>query len=127
MVLLLLSAAVWARGDKESGELIEPSQAYNMISSGKAVLVDVRDLESYAETHITGALHIPLAEIAAHSRQFEGQPKTVITYCSCPAEQTSLAAADELRNAGVTNVRVLKGGIAGWSAAGLPISTGARP
>ena len=126
-LFLILAAALYAGGNKEVSRLISPEEAFEMIAAGEAVMVDVRALGSYAESHITGALSVPYSDILARAPQFADQPKIVITYCDCPAEETSHAAAIELRDAGIDNVRVLQGGIRGWRNAGLPVSSGNRP
>ena len=126
-LFVILTTALCAGGNKESDRLIGPEEAFEMIAAGEAVMVDVRTLGSYAESHITGALSIPYSDIPARASQFADQPKIVITYCDCPAEETSQAAAIELREAGIHNVRVLQGGIRGWRSAGLPVSSGNRP
>ena len=46
-----------------------------------AVFVDVRDAESYAQSHIPGALSIPLSEL--ETRRSELKPSDwIITYCT---------------------------------------------
>lgn len=126
-LVLVLSATSFAAGKKAPDWNIGPEEAFEMVSAGEAVLVDVRVLGFYAHSHISGALNVPYGEIVSHARQFADQPKAIITYCDCPAEETSEAAAIELRDAGVDNVRVLKGGIRGWVSAGLPVRSGNRP
>ncbi len=129
-VLILIVAAAQsavAGGGREAGDMVSPLDAYKMVNAGEAVLVDVRDEGSYVEAHIAGAIFVPPAEITARSAEFVQDGRTVITYCSCPAEETSIAAASNLIAAGYSNVLVLKGGIRAWSEADLPLRRGPRP
>lgn len=120
-------STVLAGGGTETGERISVDEAREAVESGTAVLVDVRDLGSYVDAHIAGALSFPAGEIAGRAAELEALDKTVITYCACPAEETSLAAASDLVAAGFSDVVVLRGGIRAWADAGLPLNRGPRP
>lgn len=98
-----------------------------MVAAGEAILVDVRSEESYLEAHLAGAINLPVQQVAGQANELASRGLTVITYCSCPAEETSSLAASELIAAGFRDVVVLRGGIQGWGAAGLPLRSGARP
>lgn len=60
---------------------IEVHQAQQKIASGAAILVDVRDAQSYAFQHAQGALSIPLSDIAARAGELP-KDKQIITYCT---------------------------------------------
>ncbi len=47
--------------------------------------------------------------------------RMVVTYCSCPGETSSAAAARVLRAGGYGSVRVLAGGLRAWRRAGGPV------
>ena len=44
-------------------------------------IIDVRDVDSYKERHIPGALHIPLAYIAGEV-PYLPKDKPIVTYCT---------------------------------------------
>ncbi len=48
----------------------------------------------------------------------------VIAYCTWPHEASSVRAARLLKSAGVAKASALRGGLAGWRAAGYPVETG---
>lgn len=48
---------------------------------GTAVFVDVRDAASYAESHVTGALSIPLDDIESRLNELD-RSQWIITYCT---------------------------------------------
>lgn len=126
-ILLIAATVVFAGGKPETGEKISPKQAFEAMESGSAIFVDVRDQFAYEQAHIAGAIHIPLDEVGSRVGELQRRGKSVITYCACPAEQTSLAAAVDLVAAGFTDVQVLLGGIGAWNEAGYPINVGPRP
>ena len=127
-VLLVLAVALAAcSGTREPGALIDPQEAYELVQSGEATLVDVRTDEAYEQAHLAGAVLVPLMQVGANADRLAARERTIITYCSCPNEETSIAAADQLIAAGLDDVLVLRGGIRGWAAEGLPLRPGTRP
>jgi rhodanese-related sulfurtransferase len=40
--------------------------------------------------------------------------REIVTYCACPADESSISAAQTLQDAGFTRVRVLQGGWTEW-------------
>jgi hypothetical protein len=57
---------------------VEAGKAYNAQS---AIFIDVRDADSYAAGHITGALNVPVLDVLKHLNEL---PKTawIIAYCT---------------------------------------------
>ncbi len=88
--------------------------------SGKAVMIDVRGEPSFKAGHIKGAKLIALNEIDARASELP-KDKTIILYCSCPAEQSSIAAAQKLKAKDISNTAALVGGYPGWKEAGYPV------
>lgn len=56
-------------------------EAQDLIKSGKAYVVDVRNQASYDAGHIPGAKLIPADQILNHVAELP-RDKTIITYCS---------------------------------------------
>ena len=113
------------QADPTSFPRITPADALKLFKENKVVFVDVRSNHSYTNQHIRGALNIPRSEIIRRYAEVPVQ-KTVITYCACPAEESSGQAAANLLAHGVKNVWALKGGIDGWKSAGGPIAAGPK-
>lgn len=65
----------------ESAKRIERDEAIKMVKAKKAVWIDVRPADIYAQGHIAGALNIPLSDL---ERRFKDLPpkKYYITYCA---------------------------------------------
>lgn len=86
-------------------------------------IIDVRDMQSYLASHIPGALHIPVSMIEGEVGYLpKGKP--IVTYCSCPAEESSGQAVLILAHAGIANASALKGGFQEWQARGFPTKSG---
>lgn len=126
-VILVIFSLAACSSAREPGALIDPQEAFEMVQEGEAILVDVRSEEAYAQAHLAGAMLVPLMQVAANEDRLAARERTIITYCSCPNEETSLAAADALIAGGFDDVLVLRGGIRGWAAEDLPMRSGARP
>lgn len=91
---------------------------------GEVTILDVRDADSYIAAHIPGSLHIPLARVEGEIPHLpKGKP--VVTYCTCPAEETSGAAAAILERGGV-KAAALQGGFAEWQRRGFQVASGAQ-
>jgi rhodanese-related sulfurtransferase len=104
---------------------ILPTQVIGLMQAGKTpVLVDVRTKGDYE----TSPLKLPSAhrlspeEVDAGRVDFIAEkPQTIVTYDTSPGEATSERVAHILRKLGWRDVRILKGGLGGWTNAKLPI------
>jgi rhodanese-related sulfurtransferase len=85
-----------------------------------ALVVDVRNSDSFTAGHIPGAINVPVDAVSKRvsdiATRAKGRP--VVTYCSCINEHTSAIAAQTLIAAGVTRVSALVGGYPAWVAQG---------
>ncbi len=101
-------------------ENVSPSEAAQMQSAEKAIIVDVRETDEWNAGHIAGAIHIPLSEVknrVAELAQYKDSP--VITQCRSGVR--SAKAAEVLKNAGFSAVYNLEGGINAWQKAALAV------
>ena len=71
------------QGDEELAKArrISRAEAMKMVKAKKAVYVDVRSKETYDESHIPGAINIPLSQLPARFKDFPPK-KFLITYCA---------------------------------------------
>ena len=81
-----------------------------------AQIVDVREAEEVADGMISGARHIPLAEVQGSAGQLD-KVRPVIAVCR--SGRRSAAAAEQLAAAGFT-AYTMTGGMIEWTGAGLP-------
>lgn len=90
------------------------------------VLVDLRDGSAAKAEHITGAVSIPVDQLASFKEKFPAiKSAPVVLY----GDDTAAAAEQfaTVRGWGYKNTSVLKGGFKGWKSAGLPTGSGATP
>jgi rhodanese-related sulfurtransferase len=111
--------------DESSVPRISVADAQKKLAAGVAVLIDVRDIDGYLNAHIPGSMHIPLARIDGEVAYLP-RDKQIITYCTCPAEESSAQAGLILRTHGF-DASCLVGGLGAWTAAGLPTHSGEKP
>jgi molybdopterin/thiamine biosynthesis adenylyltransferase/rhodanese-related sulfurtransferase len=91
---------------------IQPSQLARRLENGeKLEIIDVREPYEWAIGHIPGARLVPLAQIGEEIPRLDKRRETIL-YCKVGAR--SAFAAEQLVNAGVTDVRNLAGGILRW-------------
>jgi rhodanese-related sulfurtransferase len=83
-------------------------------------IIDVRSSEGYAAstTTVKGAVHFKLRKLKSRLAfpPLKDLPKDreIVTYCACPKDQSSIAAAQVLQASGFTRVKVLQGGWTEW-------------
>ncbi|MEC4819982.1 MAG: rhodanese-like domain-containing protein [Scytonema sp. PMC 1069.18] len=78
-------------------------------------IVDVRDRFTYNHGHITGAIPIPLKDLAQKASSLV---KNRDTYVYGESDEQSAQAVQTLRDAGFANVVELTGGLSAWKAIG---------
>ncbi len=100
---------------------VEPQAAVKLINAD-AVVLDVRSADAFALGHIVNAKNIPFDELEANEDKIEKyKSKPIIAVCN--AGVTSTKVVKSLRKTGAENVYGLKGGIAAWTQANLPLVT----
>ena len=82
-------------------------------------IIDVRDRESFNNSHITGALPMPADQLVERAKSSLEPIRDIYIYGGTDAETAE--AANLLRQAGFRKVAELKGGIAAWKAIDGPI------
>jgi len=110
---------------KASGLInIEATDAVKLINND-ALVIDIRSAESFGRGHIVNARHIPADELDTKTSQLEQyKNRPIVTVCDSGV--TSTRAVASLRQRGFESVYGLKGGMAGWTQAGLPVVTGKK-
>jgi rhodanese-related sulfurtransferase len=93
----------------------------------RVTIIDVRSSEGYAAatTTVKGAIHFKLRRLRDRLAYppLKNIPKDqeIVTYCACPKDQSSIAAAQILQAAGFKRVKVLQGGWQEWLRANGPV------
>lgn len=110
---------------KASGMVnVDPVEAVRLINND-AIIIDLRGVDAFAKGHIVGAKSIPSDELDGKMNTLETKKSTPIV-AVCDSGVSSTKAVNALRTAGFESVYGLKGGMAGWGQAGLPVVTGKK-
>lgn len=102
---------------------LSPQQAQEWIDSGRAVLVDVRETDEFARSHVRGALSQPLSTWEKAHLTIDTQADVIFT---CRSGMRTAAACDRLAARVSGQAFVLDGGLDAWVKAGLPVETNAN-
>lgn len=95
-------------------------EATRLMNQGTTLVLDVRDGEEYASGHLPRARHIPLKELGKRLDEiakFKNKPVLV----TCKSGTRAGAACRLLKQSGFANVYQLRGGLAAWRQASLPL------
>jgi rhodanese-related sulfurtransferase len=84
------------------------------------VLVDTRDLASWRQGHILGAIHLPTGMIPLRAARLLDRAVPVVTYCWGPGCDGATKAAYALASRGY-QVKEMIGGIEYWIREGFPV------
>ena len=119
VLMALIVAAYELRARAQNFSAVLPQEAIRLMNGGAAVF-DLRDAQSFAAGHITGAKPLTEQQIAGAGESLKKlKQKNVIVYCEQGVRGT--AAVRKLHEQGFTQVFNLKGGLAAWRADSLPL------
>ncbi|MDO9193062.1 MAG: rhodanese-like domain-containing protein [Undibacterium sp.] len=103
---------------------VDVKQALVMHDAG-ALLLDVREVSEYAESHVAGSTLIPLGQLKQRLREI-GADKSKPVALICRSGRRSAEALKLLEQAGFSAAVNVAGGMIAWKKAGLPVVTGAQ-
>lgn len=102
---------------------LSPADVRARIESGRAVLIDIREPDEFARSHIKGAQLQPLSGWEQAHLTIDPQADVIFT---CKTGMRTGGACDRLAARVTGDAFVLDGGIDGWTKAGLPVVTDAK-
>ncbi len=106
--------------------MIGPDDLALLISDEPNVrLLDVRTPGEFESAHIPGAYNVPLDLLGEHTSEIRNLADTKVVLV-CQSGQRAGKADDALRAAGMSNLRVLEGGMNGWLAGNRESVVGRR-
>ncbi|MCH7820519.1 MAG: rhodanese-like domain-containing protein [Proteobacteria bacterium] len=98
---------------------VDPVDAVRLINND-GIVIDLRNVESYARGHIVNARNIPFDEFDAKKDKIaKFRNRSIVAVCDAGVSSTK--AVDSLRKSGFESVYGLKGGMSAWTEAGLPV------
>ncbi len=122
VVVALVSGGmlVWPLLRKSGGgPRVSASDAVQLINRHDAVIVDIREPNEYAVSHIINSRNVPLKELDSRVKElarFKEKPVIV----TCDTGNRSRGGVAALKKLGFTQVYNLTGGLGAWQQAGLP-------
>jgi rhodanese-related sulfurtransferase len=97
--------------------------AVQLINRRDALVLDVRASGEYAAGHIANARHIQEAQLADRIKELEKfRSRPIIVSCGTGSRAPGVAAT--LRKQGFPEAFALRGGVAAWQQASLPLEKG---
>lgn len=96
------------------------NEAIQLINRRDALVLDVRDRGDFTAGHITGAKHIPEAQLADRLKELD-KHKSRPVVVACKNGTRAPAVAGLLRKQGFAEASALRGGTLAWQQAGLPL------
>ncbi len=100
---------------------LSPAEAAEIISSGDADVVDVRDEAEWTSGHIAQARLVPLDQLRADPERALRRDSIIFV---CARGVRSLTAAKLAERLGFSKLYNVEGGTVGWAKAGLPLVVG---
>jgi rhodanese-related sulfurtransferase len=118
VLLILNEMSGFVTGEKR----LSPPEVVRLINDAHALVVDVRPAGDYKKGHILNAVNLPQAKLAERIGELgKDTARPIVVYCALGG--VSAQAAHALRKAGYSQAWPLAGGLNGWLAASLPVTT----
>ena len=102
---------------------LEPVDVIRMMNHEHAAVMDIRSSADFESGHILNAMNVPDSDLNQKMKELgKYQKKPLIVYCENGSVTSH--AIRSLKTGGFENVYGLKGGIAAWRNATLPLARG---
>ncbi len=101
---------------------LSPQAVRERIDTGRAVLVDIREADEFARSHVKGAQSQPLSTWEKAHLSIDPDADVIFT---CRSGMRTAGACDRLAARVNGDAFVLDGGLDAWAKAGLPVETNA--
>ena len=118
--LLLINEWVASQSTKNQ---LNTQEVIQMMNHHQAVLIDIRDKESFQSAHILGALSFPKAQLEEKLSSFnQYKSHSVVVMCGMGNEARKMVQT--LKSEGFDQVYYLSGGMMAWQKDNLPVLKG---
>lgn len=120
LVVGLLAAAWFANANRTPIRELDPLQASHAISERNALVLDVRPSDAYVRERIANAVSVPIDDLERRLDALApAMDRSIVVYCG--DGNTGERATRKLTELGYTDTANVRGGIAAWKGAGLPV------
>ncbi|AGH98906.1 rhodanese-like domain-containing protein [Micavibrio aeruginosavorus] len=111
-----------------SVKVIDAKTAHDWLSSGEAILIDVREADEFSAEHIACAASVPLSRIPELFDQMHvPKGRKIIFQCLMGGRGSRACAALPADKNKIYDVYNIDGGIIAWKDAGLPVVVSSDP
>ena len=93
---------------------ISPAEAAELLSEGKARLIDVREPWEFVTARIEGSVEMPMGDVPARAHQELDPDERLVVICHHGLRSMNVTVW--LRNQGFEQAQSLRGGIDAWAA-----------
>lgn len=127
LAVFLVSAVVGPAQQPAVNTITAEELKAKMAKNEQVTVIDVRSSEGFANstTTVKGSIHFKVRKLKSRLNfaPLKDLPRNreIVTYCACPKDEASIAAAQILQAAGFTRVRVLQGGWHEWLRVNGPV------
>ena len=128
LAFIIVASSTFIHAQTSAVEMITAEELKAKVASNHPLtIIDVRSSEGFAasSTTVKGAIHFKVRKIRARLAfpPLKDLPRDreIVTYCACPNDQSSIAAAQILKASGFTRVKVLQGGWHEWLRVNGPV------
>ena len=122
-ILLAFGCSSSPRTSDRNLTIIDDERVVALLQEPEAsLLIDVRPADRFAESHIAGAINIPLPDLRAHDPRL-ANAQNLIVYGAGGNDILSPAAAKKLIVLGYSGVYDFRGGLQQWKANDRPVES----
>lgn len=125
LVVVSGGGLLWQFGGRVGKNEVSPVEATLLINREDAHILDVREVDEFANGHLPEAKNIPMSKLTDRIGEFEKFKDKPVILC-CASGMRSAKACGELAKLGFTKVHSLAGGVDAWVGAGYPVKKGTR-
>ncbi len=123
LVLLLVLLFVEEARSKGFGSQLSVHKAVDLMNHEQAIVLDLRDKDTFKTGHIIDAINIPKADLEQKMNKiinFKTRPIIVV----CPNGQQSTQVAAQLKKQGFEKIQALSKGMQAWKSESMPTRKG---
>lgn len=100
---------------------LAPDEVVNLMNHHEATVIDLREHASFSHGHILGSINLHLAPADDLTQKIEPyKNKSLILLAK--DDLSALSFGTKLQKLGIAKIYLLKGGLAAWKNAGLPLT-----
>ena len=120
LVILLILLIIEEARSKGLLDQLSPQETVQKLNHESAVIIDIRNRESFQDGHIVGAVNLPQTELAkdlSKLNKYKDRPLIIV----CLTGQGAGKLVMQMKKQNFANVFALAGGIGAWKRAQMPM------